>query len=857
MGTVEVRLFGAPEILHDGDPVPVDTRKAIAVIAVLAAEGRPVRRDVLAAMLWPDAGQERARANLRRTLSAVRSAIGADAVVADRETIALAADRTCIDVVDFERLVTDDPAGAIDLHRGAFLEGFSLTDSAEFESWQRDRADEYRHRVDGRLARLAEIADPRDAVELARRRLVIDPLNEAACRQAMSALAATGDRSGAIAAYRDLTDRLETELGVEPLAETTHLCDAIRRGDDGRPTQRAATVQLTSPGEPRLVGRSLLLDELGRSCRDHDLVLVLGEPGIGRSRILLEWARTVPERLDVTCHPGERDVPYAPFSRWLPGRTGPNAVSLFEQLAAALPLASGGTITVDDLQLADPGTLAFLTYVIHRRDRFGWSVVATWAGDRIGPGDACWDLLSDGRRAGWAAECRIDRLDDAATRELVEAMGGASDGGDWLVALSEGLPVVVVESMRLGPEADDVPPAVGDLMRRRLASVGSLAGQIVEALAVIGRPAASRLVQSVAGRTADETTAAIDELVGAGIVRETSDSLRVGLTHHLLGAVALEDVTTSRRRVLHERAARALPDAEAADHYARAGRPGQAAACHVRAAGAGVGSGGAPATALEHLRSALGLGADDPAIHRSIGDIETTLGHYDEARRSYEVAAARSTGAALVDVELRLARLALRSGDHLIATSHLRSAEMELDAAGSDPKLRAEVAIGRALVATGSDQEPMGVAADAVELAERAEDAALEAEAVGTAALVAHRSGLPERAASHARRARRLAQLADAPLVEAAAHNILGLTAMGDDRLDEAVSSYDRAIAILVRHGDVHRLAAAHANLGDAHHRAGHEREARRHQLESARLFSEVGGVPSDGRADVWLLTAW
>ncbi len=834
----------------------MDTRKAIAVLALLAVEARPVRRDVLAGRLWPDATQERARASLRRTLSALRTAVGSEAIVADRETVELVLPPEAVDVLAFEALETADPAAAVERYRGPFLEGFSLADAADFEEWQRNRAEDYRHRVDGLLAALADRADPAEAAELARRRRALDPLNEAACRQAMTALAAAGDRSGAIAAYRELVGRLEAELGVDPLAETTAVYEAVRRGDHAQVPQRPCVRERPAVDAPSLVGRADELARLTGLLADHRLVLVSGEPGVGRSRLLSELVRTAGECLAIRCHVGEQTVPYAPFGPWLAGLAGRAAVGLFEDIASALPLPPGGVIVVDDLHLADPGTVALLTYLVHRHDRFGWSIVGAWGADTIGPGDGCWDLLAEGRREGWAAELMLARLDEADTRALIDAMGGAAARADEIVRLSEGLPLVVVESMHLDPEVPGLPPVVEDLMRTRLASVRPLARQVVEALAIIDRPAEQRLLQSVAGRTAPETAAAVEELVAAGIVREAGGSTQ--LAHRLLGVVAAGTLSESRRRALHERAGEALPAAEAADHLARAGHAGAAAARHVEAADEALAT-HAATSALHHLRSALALGHDDGTIQERIGDIEATLGHYDAARRVYEIAAARATGAELAAVELRLARLSLRAAEHELAASHLDSAEAELAAASAAAPagLGVELAICRALVTSASGDDGRDTVEQAIELAQLADDPALEAEALGAAALVAHQRGDPAGATTNARRARRLARLGDAPLVEAAAANLLGLAHAAAGDADEAIASFEEALAILERRGDVHRLAAVHANLGDALHSAHRSEEARHHQLESARLFSEVSGSPLDGRADLWLLTAW
>lgn len=143
-----------------------------------------------------------------------------------------------------------------------------------------------------------------------------------------------------------------------------------------------------------------------------------------------------------------------------------------------------------------------------------------------------------------------------------------------------------------------------------------------------------------------------------------------------------------------------------------------------------------------------------------------------------------------------------------------------------------------------------------VGLARAIDDPALEAEAVAAFALAAYQRG-DAAAGERARRALRLSQVGDAPLVEAAAHNLAGLVAAGEERLEAAIEHFESAVGLLRRHGDVHRLAAAHSNLADALHRASRPDGARHHQLESARLFSEVGGSPIDGRAAVWLLTAW
>ena len=86
---LRIRLLGPLDVSVGGRPVVVDTRKALAIVALVAAEGRPFARDELAAMFWPDADDEAARGALRRTLSSLRTAIGPVGLLIDRARVLL------------------------------------------------------------------------------------------------------------------------------------------------------------------------------------------------------------------------------------------------------------------------------------------------------------------------------------------------------------------------------------------------------------------------------------------------------------------------------------------------------------------------------------------------------------------------------------------------------------------------------------------------------------------------------------------------------------------------------------------------------------------------------------------------
>lgn len=65
MAELSLALLGPPVALCDGRPVTFDTRKAMALLAVLAVTGREHSREQLADLLWPEADSAKGRASLR------------------------------------------------------------------------------------------------------------------------------------------------------------------------------------------------------------------------------------------------------------------------------------------------------------------------------------------------------------------------------------------------------------------------------------------------------------------------------------------------------------------------------------------------------------------------------------------------------------------------------------------------------------------------------------------------------------------------------------------------------------------------------------------------------------------------
>ena len=250
-------------------------------------------RGALAGRFWPEVPDASARASLRNTLWIVRGAIedpeGAR-LVATRDRVGLSAEAVWTDASAFQALVGEGrDEDALDLCRGDLLAGLD-------DEWVLDARDQHRRevvRVVAGLARAAEEAgDLAGAAGWGRRRVALDPLSEEACRDLMRLLAARGDRSGALAVYTRLRDRLGRELGMLPSAETRARADGLRHG----PPASSAPPAPPRAVAPALVGREpelAALEELWRrACQDAgQAAVIVGEGGIGKTRLVEELGR--------------------------------------------------------------------------------------------------------------------------------------------------------------------------------------------------------------------------------------------------------------------------------------------------------------------------------------------------------------------------------------------------------------------------------------------------------------------------------------------------------------------------------------------------------------------------------------
>ena len=839
--SLSIRLLGPLEVAVAGRPIVVDTRKALAIVALVAAEGRPFARDELAAMFWPEADDEAARGALRRTLSALRTAVGDSGLVIGRTQVALDPVAATVDLMELERLAASsrpaDLEAAALLARGPFLAGFALRDSPSFDDWQAARAVRVERTVGDLLDRLtaARLAggDTGGALESARRRVALDPLDEVGQRRLIELLATAGDRSGSIRQYRELVALFDRELGVAPLHETTDLYEAIREGRLGVGPAPTVRQPPSASGVVPLVGREQELAVIKSAWRssipDGRVVLLNGEAGIGKTRLAETVAATIGTGggivLAARGSPGEGAIAYGPIAELLraglatpdgatrlevldetarleigrlvdlpaalrvAGVAAPEGASarvrLLDAIAGALSaLASGhvpGIIWVDDLHLVDDPTREVLAYLARRLEGRPVLLLLTWRReDLTAIGEATADDLE---RLPASTSLTLRRLDRAAVGAIVRATRPDGDVDDALIdalaADSEGLPLHLVAALASGqPPGSEMPRGVHALLRERIASVGEAAAQILSAAAVIGRSFDLATVRQASGRSEEETVDAVEELMRRGIVREVPEavgpSVLYDFAHGRMRDVAYEATSLARRRLLHRRTAEALRldrSATGRDDLARFAL----IAGHEREAGR-------PAEAAEAFRQAADRAEAVFANREAIDQLESAI------------ALGFPDGAA---AHARIGELRSRLGEYPAAIAALETAAALADL----PDLPAiEIGLGRVHRRRGDLVAAASHLGSALASSDLSDD--LRARALVERSVVALRAGDLGIAGLAGSQAREVAARVGDPHLAGLAERLLGLVAQARGDLPGAREALGRSVALAADDAD-------------------------------------------------------
>ena len=340
MEPLRIHLFGG-FLLERGQVTlpPIASRTGRSLFAYLVMHSdRPQQRDYLAGRFWPHLPESRARRRLSHTLWQIQDVVNVGSTsYLDATTDTLAFDRSVpfwLDVAEFDARFEGRPENdpqqhgheatalrrCVDLYRGDFLAGY-------FDDWVLVEQDHYRQRYLTALRRLVDTTKSdgsyEEALAFARRLTHHDPLSEEAHQEVMRLSFLLGRVSEALDQYERCKSVLEEELGAGPSGPTVELYEKIMRQRQAgvRPLREdERSVLLGRRSDAPFVGREqerrAMVDSFERVLAGAGgVVLVEGEPGVGKTRTTVEAAEDARWRgFDVTwgmCRPGALR-PYAP-----------------------------------------------------------------------------------------------------------------------------------------------------------------------------------------------------------------------------------------------------------------------------------------------------------------------------------------------------------------------------------------------------------------------------------------------------------------------------------------------------------------------------------------------------------------
>ena len=633
--TLRVRLLGGVDLrLGDRRVQPLGSARGESLLAYLLLHGdAPQQRRHIAFTLWPDSSESQARTNLRHVLHNLRRALPeADRFIdAGPRTLQLRPDAPLwLDVAAFEDAIAEGRLEhAIETYKGELLEG-------NYDEWlleERERLAQLHREALGRLVdQLEERGRFAEAIGYADRLLREDPLREETYRRLIALYDAAGDRARALRTYHACATTLVRELGVEPSAATRAAYESLLAITAEPPGEGAPLLPPRAPLIGRRAERAHLA-EIWRGAEDGRarLVLVTGEAGIGKSRLVEELRSWCVHRGAATAesrsYAAEGEMAYGTLVAWLrcapfrtplrrvepahltelarllpelpsevPGVGAPvplpedeQRLRLFEAVRAAILSAPMPLLLIaEDLQWCDSPTLQFLDYLLRAEPEARLLVAATARPEELEERERVGRWVAAVRALGVVAEIKLDRLSSDETVLLAERIAGRPldpDKARRLSEDSEGVPLLVVESLRAETEVTVPAGGMSDRVRAviasRLARLSESAAELVGVAATIGREFTVPVLSEASGASEETLVRGLDELWRRAIVRARGPS-SYDFSHGKIREAAYSALSPPEARDHHLRVARALLRSRSGELEAASGE----IAAHYEAAGA-------------------------------------------------------------------------------------------------------------------------------------------------------------------------------------------------------------------------------------------------------------------------------
>lgn len=641
---IRILLLGSPMIQVDDKLTRVSRRRHRLLIYYLAAQSQPVTRAEICELFWPNIPENTARKNLREALSRIKNDLGSYEIfhtVDDR--VMLNTSVVYSDIREFEEIILPllnstamnnnsslpdwmifDLKKAMDLCRTPwFLHGVDISGSREFENWKDETSHRYSYVHSRIIDRLVDhyisAGDLENALVWLKTGLDSDRLNSDLNYLMLTCLRDLGK-------FQQMIDEIDFLEGYyrkngeplpEPIIELRSVAERSQKSPDYVNIQEWSEPE---NGGERFYGRKNEIERLNRALYTKGVVLLQGEPGSGKTRLIREFynQRPYPLRLFyLSAHPLAERVPFQALCEMMEGEITEEELDLLpiteresllsfyhDQLQGMKPSVLAQStegwlpmlqdvfnifvnlmenaakkrpvlFVVDDAQWIDQASLSIINYLIKRNyfRRYGLLVIIKRLDeDNIPLYQSNLRLMKQRKMEVVSLDCFTQK----ETSEFVQTTLGnpiSQELTDWLYKKTGGNPFLLTEYLRIlhvhfykktayfERAAIPVPETIAGMVNEKLGFLTPEGLTVVQAAAVLGSKFRPDELVKTAGFEIEKTLNALEELEKDGIIKHDPESHSTGgyaFRHEIEREVIEAKLSPARNQYLHHRAANSV-----------------------------------------------------------------------------------------------------------------------------------------------------------------------------------------------------------------------------------------------------------------------------------------------------------